>query len=51
MALKCTHHITIWCPRHYIPFDCYVSSWIQWIICRWNDKHRSADKKYAKGRG
>uniref|UniRef100_A0A7C8ZS93 Uncharacterized protein n=1 Tax=Opuntia streptacantha TaxID=393608 RepID=A0A7C8ZS93_OPUST len=22
------YHITIWCPRHYIPFECYVSIWI-----------------------
>lgn len=31
-----TYNIAIWCPTHYIPFDCDISSRIKWIIgfCR-----------------
>lgn len=39
-----THHITVWCPGHYIPFDCYVSIWIQWVVCSCNHDNKARQK-------
>jgi hypothetical protein len=38
-----TYNIAICRPRHNIPFYCYISSWIQRIICTCNDNIRELE--------